>query len=90
MVSGLRDSPRLDCICHRLHTVFTDAHKETHRQVPEVKKYEVWDNPVHHRDEPMRHRRTTTSLQLAAPLIQDVAEVLIVCLRTYSTTHVQQ
>ena len=40
MVSGLRDSPRLNCICHRLHTVFTDAYKETQRQVPEVKKYE--------------------------------------------------
>ena len=40
MVSGLRDSPRLDCICHRIHTVFTDAYKETQRQVPEVKKYE--------------------------------------------------
>ena len=40
MVSGLRDSPRLNCICHRLHTVFTDAYKEIQRQVPEVKKYE--------------------------------------------------
>ena len=40
MVSELRDSPRLDCICHRIHTVFTDAYKETQRQVPEVKKYE--------------------------------------------------
>ena len=40
MVSGLRDSPRLDFICHRLHTFFTDAYIETQRQVPEVKKYE--------------------------------------------------
>ena len=40
MVPGLRDFPRIDCICHRLHTVFTDAYKETQRQVPEVKKYE--------------------------------------------------
>ena len=37
MVSGLRDSPRLDCICHRLHTVFTDAYKEAQRLVPKVK-----------------------------------------------------
>lgn len=36
MVSGLRDSPRLDCICHRLHTVFTDAYKESQRLDPEV------------------------------------------------------
>ena len=27
MVSGLRDFPRLDCICHRIHTVFNDAYK---------------------------------------------------------------
>ena len=40
IVSGLRDSPRLDCICHRLHTVFTDAYKESQRLDPEVKKYE--------------------------------------------------
>ena len=36
----MRDSPRLDCLCHRLHTVFTDAYKETQRLVPELKKYE--------------------------------------------------
>ena len=41
MVSGLRDSPRLDCICHLLQTVFTDAYKETQRQVPEVKNEEA-------------------------------------------------
>ena len=40
MVSGFRDSPRLDCICHRLHTVLTDAYKETQRLVSELKKYE--------------------------------------------------
>ena len=40
MVSGCRDSPRLDCICHRLHTVLTDAYKETQRLVSELKKYE--------------------------------------------------
>ena len=27
-------------ICHHIHTVSTDAYKETQRQVPEVKKYE--------------------------------------------------
>ena len=40
MVSGFRNSPRLDCICHRLHTVLTDAYKETQRLVSELKKYE--------------------------------------------------
>ena len=40
MVSGFRDSPRLDCICHHLHTVFTDVYKESQRLDPEVKKYE--------------------------------------------------
>ena len=29
MVAWLRDSPRLDCACHHLHTVFNDSYKET-------------------------------------------------------------
>ena len=32
MVAGLRDAPRIDCACHRLHTVFNDAYKETQNQ----------------------------------------------------------
>ena len=38
--NGLRDSPRTVCTCHRLHTVLTDAYKETLRLVPDLKKYE--------------------------------------------------
>ena len=39
MVFGLRDSPRLDCACHR-HTVFNDTYWETQNQCQKFKEYE--------------------------------------------------
>ena len=40
MVAGLRDSPRIDCGCHLLHTVFNDSYKETQSQCQKFKEYE--------------------------------------------------
>ena len=40
MVAGLHDAPRIDCACHRLHTVFNDAYEETQNQCPKFKEYE--------------------------------------------------
>ena len=40
IVAGLRDPPRLDCACHRLHTVFNDSYKETQNQCPKFKEHE--------------------------------------------------
>ena len=37
MVAGFCDTPRIDCACHRLHTVFNDAYKETQSQCQSLK-----------------------------------------------------
>ena len=37
MVDGLRNCPKLDWACHRLHTGYSDSYKEAQNQCPKFK-----------------------------------------------------
>ena len=41
VVAALKNGVRIDCVCHRLHTVLQSAWKETREQVPKAAAYEV-------------------------------------------------
>ena len=40
IVSALKNAVRLDCMCHRLHTVLESAWRDTRRDEPEASAYE--------------------------------------------------
>ena len=41
VVAAFQNSIRIDCMCHRLHTVLENAWRDARRDSPEVESYEV-------------------------------------------------
>ena len=48
VLAALRNTVRLDCICHRLHIWLGSAWKETQNEEPEAAKYEIAINELCH------------------------------------------
>ena len=62
VVAALRNNIRLDCMCHRLHTVLETAWRQTKEENPEAKAYE--DSVA----DLCRYAKQTTGLQEQLPI----------------------
>lgn len=71
IVAALKNGIRLDCLCHRLHTVIDSAWKDTCQDVAEVAAYEAAISDL------CRFAKQSTGVQEQLPKSLNMEETLI-------------